>query len=119
MLYVHGCMQYMTNINYFLLTLIIVTIFLVVELIKQINYIETDTNIVSLRKMCLKNSINLMIDLIVDYNEFFQKILTIGQEIDLCLMVLDCCCAQRTYNNKFGLIAQVKIKQRSIKDIFF
>lgn len=56
---------------------------------------ETVTNLVNLRRM-----IYLTIMLIVDFEEAGHKLLKIklgpGQEMELCIMLSECCCQERT-----------------------
>ncbi|XP_025203498.1 pre-mRNA-splicing factor CWC22 homolog [Melanaphis sacchari] len=77
------------------------------KIIRQINKIEIDINVVSLKKMCLRTFINTMLDSSIVYKGFYQKFMMIpGQEMDICFMLLDCCCKRDTYEDDFGLLAK-------------
>lgn len=66
---------------------------------------ETNTNLTNLRK-----SIYLTIMSSVDFEECTHKLLKIklavGQEREMCNMVIECCSQERTYNKFYGLIAE-------------
>jgi len=79
---------------------------------KHINDIEKDTNMLSLRKVCLRKLINLTY-LMTDYTKFVQQIVKYRQvDMDLFNMIIDCCCEHSTYENHFGNLTKVKIKLR-------
>ncbi|KAG9136279.1 hypothetical protein Leryth_003871 [Lithospermum erythrorhizon] len=66
---------------------------------------ETETNLVNLRR-----TIYLTIMSSVDFEEAGHKLLKIklepGQEMELCIMLLECCCQERTYLRYYGLLGQ-------------
>ncbi|KAI3938178.1 hypothetical protein MKW92_029246 [Papaver armeniacum] len=66
---------------------------------------ETETNIVNLRR-----TIYLTIMSSVDFEEAGHKLLQIklepGQEMELCIMLLECCSQERTYLRYYGLLGQ-------------
>ncbi|CAK9314181.1 unnamed protein product [Citrullus colocynthis] len=66
---------------------------------------ETETNLVNLRR-----TIYLTIMSSVDFEEAGHKLLKIklepGQEIELCVMLLECCSQERTYLRYYGLLGQ-------------
>ncbi|MCL7022495.1 hypothetical protein MKW94_017131 [Papaver nudicaule] len=66
---------------------------------------ETETNLVNLRR-----TIYLTIMSSVDFEEAGHKLLKIklepGQEIELCIMLLECCSQERTYLRYYGLLGQ-------------
>ncbi|ESP01900.1 hypothetical protein LOTGIDRAFT_138828, partial [Lottia gigantea] len=72
---------------------------------KQTIIDSTETNMVVLRR-----TIYLTIQSSLDYEECAHKLLKMelkpGQEVELCNMILDCCCQLRTYEKFFGLLAQ-------------
>ncbi|KAK6622848.1 hypothetical protein RUM43_008691 [Polyplax serrata] len=72
---------------------------------KQLIIDRTETNLVSLRR-----TIYLTIYSSLDYEECAHKLMKMefkpGQEVELCNMILDCCCEMRTYEKFFGLLAQ-------------
>eukprot|EP00794_Sanderia_malayensis_P017424 gene17424-19168_t len=67
---------------------------------------KTETNLVALRR-----TIYLTIQSSLDYEECAHKMMKMqlkpGQEHEFCLMIIDCCAQQRTYEKFFGLLAQV------------
>ncbi|XP_060857782.1 pre-mRNA-splicing factor CWC22 homolog isoform X2 [Metopolophium dirhodum] len=72
------------------------------KVMKHINDIEKDTNMLSLRNICLRKLINLTY-LMTDYTKFIQQIVKYRQvDMDLFNMIIDCCCEQSTYKNHFG-----------------
>jgi pre-mRNA-splicing factor CWC22 len=68
-------------------------------------YDKTETNVVNLRR-----TIYLTIMSSLDFEEAGHKLLKIvfrpGQEIELIIMIIECCSQERTYNRYFGLLAQ-------------
>ncbi|KAI3885452.1 hypothetical protein MKX03_036344 [Papaver bracteatum] len=66
---------------------------------------ETETNLVNLRR-----TIYLTIMSSVDFEEAGHKLLQIklepGQEMELCIMLLECCSQERTYLQYYGLLGQ-------------
>jgi len=66
---------------------------------------KTETNLVALRR-----TIYLTIQSSLDYEECAHKMMKMnlkpGQEHEFCLMIIDCCAQQRTYEKFFGLLAQ-------------
>ncbi|XP_072031453.1 uncharacterized protein [Amphiura filiformis] len=66
---------------------------------------QTETNLVALRR-----TIYLTIQSSLDFEECAHKMLKMefkpGQEREVCMMILDCCAQQRTYEKFFGLLAQ-------------
>nr|GMD92534.1 pre-mRNA-splicing factor CWC22 homolog [Ipomoea batatas] len=66
---------------------------------------ETETNLVNLRR-----TIYLTIMSSVDFEETGHKLLKIelepGQEMELCVMLLECCSQERTYLRKYCLLGQ-------------
>ncbi|KAJ6826897.1 pre-mRNA-splicing factor CWC22-like protein [Iris pallida] len=66
---------------------------------------ETATNLVNLRR-----TIYLTIMSSVDFEEAGHKLLKIklepGQEMELCIMLLECCSQERTYLRYYGLLGQ-------------
>ncbi|KAJ8898920.1 hypothetical protein K2173_008413 [Erythroxylum novogranatense] len=66
---------------------------------------ETETNLVNLRR-----TIYLTIMSSVDFEEAGHKLLKIklepGQEMELCIMLLECCSQERTYLRYYGLLGQ-------------
>ncbi|KAF3777905.1 Pre-mRNA-splicing factor CWC22-like protein [Nymphaea thermarum] len=66
---------------------------------------ETETNLVNLRR-----TIYLTIMSSVDFEEAGHKLLKIklqpGQEMELCIMLLECCSQERTYLRFYGLLGQ-------------
>ncbi|XVE83426.1 hypothetical protein DITRI_Ditri16bG0087900 [Diplodiscus trichospermus] len=66
---------------------------------------ETETNLVNLRR-----TIYLTIMSSVDFEEAGHKMLKIklepGQEMELCIMLLECCSQERTYLRYYGLLGQ-------------
>ncbi|KAJ1695584.1 hypothetical protein LUZ63_012282 [Rhynchospora breviuscula] len=66
---------------------------------------ETETNLINLRRM-----IYLTIMSSVNFEEAGHKILKIklepGQEMELCIMLLECCSQERTYLRYYGLLGQ-------------
>lgn len=101
--------EFKISLNYFLLTLISDIIFPVIEVMKQINDIKIDTNVLSLRKACLRKVINL-IDSTMDYKELVEKIVKYSQvDMDLINMIIDCCCEHSIYRHHFGHLTKVKI----------
>ncbi|CAB4281810.1 unnamed protein product [Prunus armeniaca] len=66
---------------------------------------ETETNLVNLRR-----TIYLTIMSSVDFEEAGHKLLKIklepGQEMELCVMLLECCSQERTYLRYYGLLGQ-------------
>ncbi|XP_071942804.1 uncharacterized protein [Antedon mediterranea] len=66
---------------------------------------QTETNLVALRR-----TIYLTIQSSLDFEECAHKLLKMeikpGQEKEVCLMILDCCAQQRTYEKFYGLLAQ-------------
>ncbi|XP_030439723.1 uncharacterized protein LOC115661632 [Syzygium oleosum] len=66
---------------------------------------ETETNLVNLRR-----TIYLTIMSSVDFEEAGHKLLQIkleaGQEMELCIMMLECCSQERTYLRYYGLLGQ-------------
>ncbi|XP_026818793.1 pre-mRNA-splicing factor CWC22 homolog [Rhopalosiphum maidis] len=77
-----------------------------IEMIKHINNIGKDINMISLRNICLREVINLIVNSPTDYKKYYEKFIIPGQEMELCFMILDCCCEQRTYKDNFGLLAK-------------
>lgn len=75
---------------------------------KHINDIEKYTNMLSLRKSCLRKVINLT-DFTMDYTEFVQKVVKYYEvDLELFYTIMDCCCEHSTYINHFGLLTKVK-----------
>ncbi|XP_029344696.1 pre-mRNA-splicing factor CWC22 homolog isoform X2 [Acyrthosiphon pisum] len=73
-----------------------------IKVMKHINDIEKDTNMLSLRKVCLRKLINLTY-LMTDYTKLVQQIVKYCQvNMDLFNMIIDCCCEHSTYENHFG-----------------
>ncbi|GMI78651.1 hypothetical protein like AT1G80930 [Hibiscus trionum] len=66
---------------------------------------ETETNLINLRR-----TIYLTIMSSVDFEEAGHKLLKIklepGQEMELCVMLLECCSQERTYLRYYGLLGQ-------------
>ncbi|XP_057782158.1 uncharacterized protein LOC131000322 [Salvia miltiorrhiza] len=66
---------------------------------------ETETNLVNLRR-----TIYLTIMSSVDFEEAGHKLLKVklesGQEMELCIMLLECCSQERTYLCYYGLLGQ-------------
>ena len=66
---------------------------------------ETETNLVNLRRM-----IYLTIMSSADFEEAGHKLLKIklepGQEMELCIMLLECCSQERIYLRYYGLLGQ-------------
>ncbi|GAB4835181.1 hypothetical protein Ancab_000090 [Ancistrocladus abbreviatus] len=66
---------------------------------------QTETNLVNLRR-----TIYLTIMSSVDFEEAGHKLLKIkleqGQEMELCIMLLECCSQERTYLRYYGLLGQ-------------
>ncbi|KAJ7298767.1 hypothetical protein O6H91_Y432500 [Diphasiastrum complanatum] len=66
---------------------------------------ETETNLVNLRR-----TIYLTIMSSVDFEEAGHKLMKIklepGQEMELCVMLLECCSQERTYLRYYGLLGQ-------------
>ncbi|KAL8134782.1 uncharacterized protein LOC141702821 [Apium graveolens] len=66
---------------------------------------ETETNLVNLRR-----TIYLTIMSSVDFEEAGHKLMKIklepGQEMELCIMLLECCSQERTYLRYYGLLGQ-------------
>ncbi|XP_071686999.1 uncharacterized protein [Rutidosis leptorrhynchoides] len=66
---------------------------------------ETETNLVNLRR-----TIYLTIMNSVDFEEAGHKLLKIklepGQEMELCIMLFECCSQERTYLRYYGLLGQ-------------
>ncbi|CAH9144862.1 unnamed protein product [Cuscuta epithymum] len=66
---------------------------------------ETETNLVNLRR-----TIYLTIMSSKDFEEAGHKLLKIklepGQEMELCIMLLECCSQERTYDRYYGLLGQ-------------
>ncbi|KAJ6790608.1 pre-mRNA-splicing factor CWC22-like protein [Iris pallida] len=66
---------------------------------------ETETNLVNLRR-----TIYLTIMSSVDFEEAGHKLLKIklepGQEMELCIMLLECCSQERIYLRYYGLLGQ-------------
>ncbi|KAI3865815.1 hypothetical protein MKX03_026007 [Papaver bracteatum] len=66
---------------------------------------ETETNLVNLRR-----AIYLTIMSSLDFEEAGHQLLKIklepGQEMELCIMLLECCSQERTYLRYYGLLAQ-------------
>ncbi|KAL3828164.1 hypothetical protein ACJIZ3_016966 [Penstemon smallii] len=67
--------------------------------------VETETNLINLRR-----TIYLTIMSSVDFEEAGHKLLKIilepGQEMELCIMLLECCSQERTYLRYYGLLGQ-------------
>ncbi|KFK42479.1 hypothetical protein AALP_AA2G262400 [Arabis alpina] len=83
---------------------------------------ETETNLVNLRR-----TIYLTIMSSVDFEEAGHKLLKIklepGQEMELCIMLLECCSQERTYLRYYGLLGQrfcmiQKIHQENFEKCF-
>ncbi|CAK9214734.1 unnamed protein product [Sphagnum troendelagicum] len=83
---------------------------------------ETETNLVNLRR-----TIYLTIMSSVDFEEAGHKLLKIklepGQEMELCVMLLECCSQERTYLRYYGLLGQRfcmvnRIYQENFDDCF-
>ncbi|KAI9128633.1 hypothetical protein K1719_000116 [Acacia pycnantha] len=66
---------------------------------------ETETNLINLQR-----TIYLTIMSSVDFEEAGHKLLKIklepGQEMELCIMLLECCSQERTYLRYYGLLGQ-------------
>ncbi|KAL3681758.1 hypothetical protein R1sor_024714 [Riccia sorocarpa] len=66
---------------------------------------ETETNLVNLRRM-----IYLIIMSSLDFEEAGHKLLQLklepGQEMEVCFMLLECCCQERMYRRYYGLLGQ-------------
>ncbi|XWS65665.1 hypothetical protein CRYUN_Cryun05aG0133100 [Craigia yunnanensis] len=66
---------------------------------------ETETNLINLRR-----TIYLTIMSSVDFEEAGHKLMKIklepGQEMELCIMLLECCSQERTYLRYYGLLGQ-------------
>ncbi|KAL5225098.1 hypothetical protein ABZP36_011737 [Zizania latifolia] len=66
---------------------------------------QTETNLINLRR-----TIYLTIMSSVDFEEAGHKLLKIklepGQEMELCIMLLECCSQERTYLQYYGLLGQ-------------
>ncbi|KAF3452567.1 hypothetical protein FNV43_RR03000 [Rhamnella rubrinervis] len=66
---------------------------------------ETETNLINLRR-----TIYLTIMSSVNFEEAGHKLLKIklepGQEMELCVMLLECCSQERTYRRDYGLLGQ-------------
>uniref|UniRef100_A0A0D3HIB2 MI domain-containing protein n=1 Tax=Oryza barthii TaxID=65489 RepID=A0A0D3HIB2_9ORYZ len=66
---------------------------------------QTETNLINLRR-----TIYLTIMSSVDFEEAGHKLLKIklepGQEMELCIMLLECCSQERTYLRYYGLLGQ-------------
>ncbi|GER41124.1 pre-mRNA-splicing factor cwc22, partial [Striga asiatica] len=66
---------------------------------------ETETNLINLRR-----TIYLTIMSSVDFEEAGHELLKIklepGQEMELCIMLLECCSQERTYLRYYGLLGQ-------------
>ncbi|CDY49736.1 BnaA02g19360D [Brassica napus] len=75
------------------------------EVLKKELLDETETNLVNLRR-----TIYLTIMSSVDFEEAGHKLLKIklepGQEMELCIMLLECCSQERTYLRYYGLLGQ-------------
>uniref|UniRef100_M4CW32 MI domain-containing protein n=1 Tax=Brassica campestris TaxID=3711 RepID=M4CW32_BRACM len=75
------------------------------EVLKKELLDETETNLVNLRR-----TIYLTIMSSVDFEEAVHKLLKIklepGQEMELCIMLLECCSQERTYLRYYGLLGQ-------------
>ncbi|MBA0812632.1 hypothetical protein Gohar_026581, partial [Gossypium harknessii] len=84
---------------------------------------ETETNLVNLRR-----TIYLTIMSSVDFEEAGHRLLKIkldpGQEIELCIMLLECCSQERTYLRYYGLLGSIlrfivlKKKLRNVAKFF-
>ncbi|XP_022168926.1 pre-mRNA-splicing factor CWC22 homolog isoform X2 [Myzus persicae] len=76
-----------------------------IEVMKYINDIEKDKNMLSLKKMCLKKVISLINSM--NCAELVPKIAKHCQgDMDLYFSLLDICCEQATYEPKYGLITK-------------
>ncbi|CAJ0748651.1 10095_t:CDS:2 [Entrophospora sp. SA101] len=66
---------------------------------------QTNTNIINLRR-----AIYLTLKSSLDFEESCHKIMKMnikeGQEMELCLMIIECCSQERTYEKFFGLIGE-------------
>ncbi|CAN1196824.1 Pre-mRNA-splicing factor CWC22 [Linum perenne] len=68
---------------------------------------ETETNLINLRR-----TIYLTVMSSLDFEEAGHKLLQIikqmepGQEMELCIMILECCSQERTYLRYYGLLGQ-------------
>lgn len=94
-----------------MVTLINDMIFLVIKAMNYIYDIQNDTNILSLRKICLRKMIGSTY-MAVNYSELAYHIVKHFHgpiNMDLCFMILDCCCEHTVYINHFGLLTQVNI----------
>jgi len=78
---------------------------------------KTETNVINLRRI-----IYLTIMSSMDFEEAGHKLLKIpllGQEIELVIMIIECCSQERTYNKYFGLLAQrFCLLNRSYQELF-
>ncbi|KAJ9565999.1 hypothetical protein OSB04_001965 [Centaurea solstitialis] len=83
---------------------------------------DTETNVVNLRR-----TIYLTIMSSVDFEEAGHKLLQIklqpGQEMEVCMMLLECCSQERTYLRYYGLLGQwfcmmKKVYQESFEKCF-
>jgi len=101
------------SLNYFLVSVTLINdIFLVIEAMNYIYDIQNDINILSLRKICLKKMIDSTY-MEVNYSKLAYHIVKHFHgpiNVDLCFMILDCCCEHTVYINHFGLLTQVKIQ---------
>ncbi|XP_060845232.1 pre-mRNA-splicing factor CWC22 homolog [Rhopalosiphum padi] len=77
-----------------------------IGMIKYINDIGKDINMISLRNICLREVINLIVDTPMDYKKYLKEFILPDQEMEFCFMILDCCCERRTYKDNFGLLAK-------------
>lgn len=64
---------------------------------------------ISMRKICLRNSVNIIVDFSLNNNENGHELMKYGHERKQYLTFLDRCYEQRTHKDNFGLRAQVKI----------
>lgn len=62
---------------------------------------------ISTRKICLRNSVNLIVDFSLNKNENGHELMKYGQEMEQYLTFLDRCYKQTAQKDIFGLIAQV------------
>ncbi|EXB74476.1 Pre-mRNA-splicing factor CWC22 [Morus notabilis] len=74
---------------------------------------ETGTNLVELQR-----TIYLTIMSSANFQEAGHKLLQIGlklgQEMELCIMVVECCSQERTYNRMYGLLGQQFCKMNKV-----
>jgi len=76
---------------------------------EYIDGIENDTNMLSLRKICVRKMININKSKI-DYWKLADQIIKhLHADMDLCYTILDCCCEHTTYLKHFGFLTKVKI----------